>query len=489
MKHENLIIDGKRIKAFSGKAATLINPSTGKPLAEVAEGDAEDIEAAVQSAHRAFQEGPWRGLNSRERTRLLLRLSELIRKHADELARLESQNVGKPIREARDEVALAADCFEYYAGAINKVGGQTIPVAAPGVCFTFREPLGVCGLVVPWNFPIAITSWKVAPALAMGNTVVVKPASQTPLTALRLGELALEAEIPEGVLNVVPGPGSIAGEALVRHPLVRKISFTGSTEIGSQVMRLAADDIKRVTLELGGKSANIVFADADLERALPSAVWSVLGNAGQDCCARSRLLVQRSIYDRFLSELTELFQKVRLGDPLDEQTEMGPLISMDHRKRVQGYLELGNTEGASLVCGGLIPDEEQLKQGAYLSPALFTDVRSEMRIAQEEIFGPVLCAIPFDSEEEAINIANHSTYGLSGSIWTQNLERALRVARAVETGVLSVNSGHSVHLEAPFGGVKQSGVGRELGLAVLDHYSELKSVFIHTKSWSVERRE
>jgi betaine-aldehyde dehydrogenase len=482
MKHENLLIDGKRIPALSGKTTILVNPATNKPWAEVGEGDAEDIKVAVQGAHRAFRDGPWRRLNSRERTRLLLRLASLIREHAEELARLESQNVGKPIREARDEVALAADCFEYYAGAINKVGGQTIPVAAPGVNLTFREPIGVCGLIVPWNFPIAITSWKVAPALAMGNTVVLKPASQTPLTALRLGELALEADIPEGVLNVVPGPGSSAGEVLVRHPLVGKISFTGSTEVGSQVMRLAADDIKRVTLELGGKSANIIFADAELERALPSAVWSVLGNAGQDCCARSRLLVERTIYDKFLNDLSELFQKVTLGDPLDEQTEMGPLISMAQRKRVKKYLELGNSEGASLACGGQVPDKEPLKQGAYLSPALFTDVRPEMRIAQEEIFGPVLCAIPFDTEEEAIKIANDSTYGLSGSIWTQNLERALRVARAVETGVLSVNSGHSVHLEAPFGGVKQSGLGRELGLAVLDYYSELKSVFIHVEA-------
>ncbi|MFQ5822808.1 MAG: aldehyde dehydrogenase family protein [bacterium] len=482
MLHENLLIDGKWVSALSNQTTTLINPATGEPLAEVAEGGSEDIDAAVQSAQRAFHAGSWWRLNSRERTRLLLRLSNLIREHAEELEGLESQNVGKPIREARDEVALAADCFEYYAGALNKVGGQTIPVAASGVSFTFREPIGVCGLIAPWNFPIAITSWKVAPALAMGNTIVVKPATQTPLTALRLGKLALEAGIPSGVLNVVSGPGSIAGEALVRHPLVRKISFTGSTEVGSQVMRLAADGIKRVTLELGGKSANIVFADADIEKALPSAVWSVLGNAGQDCCARSRLLLERTIYDKFLSELAELFQKVRLGDPLDEQTEMGPLISMEHRKRVKGYLDLGKTEGASLACGGYVPDEEPLKQGAYLSPALFTDVGPEMRIAQEEIFGPVLCAIPFDTEEEAIEIANNSTYGLSGSVWTRDLERALKVARAVETGVLSVNSGHSVHLEAPFGGVKQSGLGRELGLAVLDHYSEVKSVFVHVDS-------
>lgn len=482
MLHEKLLINGKRIPALSGQTTTLINPATGEPLAEIAKGGSDDVDSAVGSAHRAFYEGPWRRLNSRERTHLLLLLSMLIREHAEELARLESQNVGKPIRESRDEVSLAADCFEYYAGAINKVGGQTIPVAAPGVCLTFREAIGVCGLIVPWNFPMAITSWKVAPALAMGNTVVVKPAEQTPLTALRLGELALEAGIPPGVLNIVPGPGKIVGEALVRHPLVRKISFTGSTEVGTRVMNLAADHIKRVTLELGGKSANIVFSDADFERALPAAVWSVLGNAGQDCCARSRLLIERSIYANFVDKITELFRQVRLGNPLDEQTEIGSLISKDHRKRVQGYIELGTSEGATLACGGQVPNKDSLKRGAYLSPTLFANVRSEMRIAQEEIFGPVLCAIPFDIEEDAISIANSSIYGLSGSIWTQNLERALRVARAVETGVISVNSSQSVHLEAPFGGVKQSGLGRELGLAVLEHYSEVKSVFIHTDS-------
>ncbi|MFQ5706654.1 MAG: aldehyde dehydrogenase family protein [bacterium] len=480
MLNENLLIDGKRVAARSGKTRILSNPATGEPLAEVAEGGPEDIDAAVVSAQRAFQEGPWRRLSSRERTRLLLRLAQGLRDQAEELARLESQNVGKPIRESRDEVALAADCFEYYAGAINKVGGQTIPVAAAGVSLTFREPLGVCGLIVPWNFPIAITSWKVAPALAMGNTVVVKPATQTPLTALRLGDLALAAGIPAGVLNVVPGPGSSAGEALVRHQQVRKISFTGSTEVGTRVMKLAAEDIKRVTLELGGKSANLVFADADLERALPATVWSVLGNAGQDCCARSRLLIQSSIYDHFIEQLTGLFQQVRLGPPLDEQTEMGSLISKEHRKNVQEYLEIGIREGATVACGGQIPGDKPLQRGAYLSPALFTDVHPDMRIVREEIFGPVLCAMPFDSEEDAVRIANDSPYGLSGSIWTQDIERALRVARAVETGVLSVNTGHSVHLEAPFGGVKQSGLGRELGLAVLEHYSEWKSVFIHT---------
>jgi betaine-aldehyde dehydrogenase len=315
----------------------------------------------------------------------------------------------------------------------------------------------------------------------MGNTVVIKPATQTPLTALRVAELALEAGIPPGVVNVVPGPGGVVGEALVRHPLVRKVSFTGSTEVGRQIMRLASDGIKRVTLELGGKSANIVFADADLDRAVPSAAWSALGNAGQDCCARSRLLVERKIYDTFLTRLAELVQNIRLGHPLDEGTEMGPLVTTAHRERVLGYVAVGRQEGARLLCGGDVPAEGPLARGAYLRPALFVDVRPSMRVMQEEIFGPVICATPFDSEEEAVAIANDSRYGLSGSLWTRDVGRALRVARALETGVLSVNSGHSVHLEAPFGGVKESGLGRELGLAVLDHYSEWKSVFVDTR--------
>jgi betaine-aldehyde dehydrogenase len=479
---KNLLIDGKFISALSGKTTTLINPSTSEELAVISEGGIEDVEKAVQSAHSAFYQSSWRKINTRERARLLLRLSQLIRDNAEELAILESKNVGKPIRESSDEVILSADCFEYYAGAINKIGGNTIPVSAPGVSLTFREPIGVCALIVPWNFPIAITSWKVAPAFAMGNTIVLKPASQTPLTALRLGELALQAGIPEGVFNIVTGSGNTVGDALVKHPLVRKISFTGSTEVGSNVMRLCADTIKRVTLELGGKSANIVFGDCDMERALQSAVWSVLSNAGQDCCARSRLIVERSIYNSFVEKLTDLFKKVKLGDPLNKETEIGPLVSIAHRKRVKNYVDLGISEGAELVCGGIIPTESMFERGSYLSPALFVDVRSEMRIAQEEIFGPVLSVIQFNTEEEAVQIANNTSYGLSGSIWTRDIGRALRVARAVETGVLSINSGSSVHLEAPFGGVKRSGLGRELGLTALDNYSEIKSVFIYTES-------
>lgn len=448
----------------------LIEPATGEPLTEVAQHGAADVDRAVQRAERAFR-GEWKTINTRERGRLLRKLADLIRENADELARMESRNVGKPIRDSRDEVGLAANVFDYYAGATNKAGGQTIPGAAPGVLMSFREPVGVCGIIVPWNFPIAITAWKTAPALAMGNCVVLKPAEQTPLTAMRLGELALEAGLPEGVFTVVTGSGSVVGEAIIKHPLVRKIAFTGSTEVGMNVMRLAADDIKRVSLELGGKSANIVFDDCDFDRAVASAVSSSLGNAGQDCCARSRLLVQQSLYDRFTKALVEAFEKVKVGDPLDDATEMGPLVTASHRDRVMSYVDKGKAEGATLATGGT-------HDGCFATPTVFLDAKPEMTIVREEIFGPVVAVLPFRDEAEGVAMANDSVYGLSGSIWTRDLGRAMRVARAFETGNISINSGSSVHLEAPFGGVKRSGLGRELGLQALDHYTEWKTVYI-----------
>ncbi len=452
----------------------LIEPATGETLARVPRASADDAGIAVERAYRAFTSGPWRSMNTRDRGRALQRLSQLIRDHAEELARDEARNVGKAIRDARDEVTLAANCFEYYAGTTNKIGGQTIPGAAPGILMTLREPVGVCGIIVPWNFPLAITSWKVAPALAMGNTVVVKPAEQTPLTALRLVELALEARLPEGVLNVVTGTGKEVGEAIITHPLVRKVAFTGSTEVGARVMQLAATDIKRVSLELGGKSANLIFDDCDFDRAVASAVSSSLGNAGQDCCARSRVLVQQIIYDRFSRALVEGFRAVNVGNPLDDETEMGPLVTAAHRERVLQYIDAGKSEGATLATGGTCP----AGAGTYLEPAVFLDAKPEMTIVREEIFGPVVAVMPFRDEAEAVALANDSSYGLSGSIWTRDIGRALRVARAVQTGNLSINSGSSVHLEAPFGGVKKSGLGRELGLTALDHYTEWKTIYI-----------
>jgi betaine-aldehyde dehydrogenase len=392
-----------------------------------------------------------------------------VEEHAEELARIESRNVGKPISGARGEVGMVAQVFHFYAGAVDKHYGSTIPVAG-GVAATFREPLGVVGLIVPWNFPLNIASWKIGPALACGNTVVLKPAELTPLSALRLAELALEAGIPEGVLNVLVGKGSVVGQRLIEHPDVAKIGFTGSTEVGRLVMQGAAGTIKRVTLELGGKSANVVFADGDLERAAAMAPYAVFDNAGQDCCARSRILVQRSAYDRFLELLVESTGRVVVGDPEDDATEMGPLVSAAHRELVASFVE-----GEPLFRGPA-PDGP-----GFWYPCTLVEATNGDRIAREEVFGPVAAVIPFEDEAEAVAIANDTPYGLSGSIWTRDGARALRVARALETGVLSVNSNSSVRVQTPFGGFKQSGFGRELGMQALDGYSEVKSVFISTE--------
>jgi betaine-aldehyde dehydrogenase len=453
------------------KTTTLrvIEPATEKVMAELQEATVEEADAAVARAKTAYP--AWKALAPKDRANLMRRIATAIDKHAEELAQLEARNVGKPISDARGEVGMVVDVFNYYAGAPERLVGKTIPVAG-GVDMTFREPLGVVALIVPWNFPLPIAAWKVAPALAAGNTIVLKPAGLTPLTAVELGRIALEAGLPEGVLNVVVGAGRIVGERLVQHPDVAKVAFTGSTEVGKRIGALAAQSIKRVTLELGGKSANIIFEDADLERAAASAPLAVFGNAGQDCCARSRILVQRSALDRFMQALEKSIKALRVGDPLDDNTEMGPLISADHRAKVASYLE----DGAKVAFRGSAPEGP----GYWFPPTVLSPVSNDDRAAREEIFGPIAAVIPFEDEAEALAIANDTIYGLSGSIWTNNAGRAMRVSRELESGTISVNSNNSVRVTTPFGGFKQSGYGRELGPDALDYYTELKNVFLST---------
>jgi betaine-aldehyde dehydrogenase len=444
----------------------LVNPATEEPIAELEQAGVEEADAAIARAKTAFP--AWRAVAPADRARLLRRLAALVEENGEELARIETRNVGKPISDSRGEVRMVADVFHFYAGAVDKHHGETIPVAG-GVDMTFREPLGVVGMIVPWNFPLNISSWKLGPALACGNTVVLKPAELTPLSALRLGELALEAGIPEGVVNVVAGKGSIVGQRLVEHPDVAKIGFTGSTEVGRSVMKGAAATIKRVTLELGGKSANVIFADADLEAAAAAAPYAVFGNAGQDCCARSRILVERTAYDRFLELLVEATRSLRVGDPADESTEMGPLISAEQREKVASFVD-----GEPLFRGDA-PDGR-----GFWFPCTLVEASNDDRVAREEVFGPVAAVVPFADEDDAIRLANDTPYGLSGSIWTENGARGLRVARAIDTGVLSINANSSVRVQTPFGGFKQSGFGRELGMHALAGYSEIKNVFVAT---------
>ena len=472
-----MVIGGEFVDAADGQTFEVVSPVDGRVIVSVPKGGAEDVDRAVKAAQGAF-DGEWHTWSQTRRGPTLARFATLIRGHLEELAHLESENMGKPISSARWEIGAVANVMEYYGGAANKLMGETIPVSKPGFDFTLREPIGVVGLIVPWNFPLMLASWKIGPALAAGNTAILKPASYTPLTAIRVAELALEAGFPPGVLNVVTGPGATAGAAIAAHPGIGKVAFTGETATGQEIVRAAAGNLKKVSLELGGKSPNVVFADADLERFAAESPYSVFDNCGQDCCARSRILVERSVHDKVVELFAAATLKVKVGDPADEATEVGTMVSFRQRQNVLDYIRIGREEGARIVIGGGIPSDPALANGAYIQPTVFDRVTSRMRIAQEEVFGPVVAIIPFDTEEEAIRLANDTPYGLSGSVWTRDIAKAIRTAKGIQSGVISINCNSSVHAEAPFGGYKMSGTGRENGMHAFESYTQVKNVYV-----------
>ena len=478
MHTEQAFIAGQWRPPASGETYTTINPATEEASARVAKGDERDIDLAVQAARRAFDQGPWPRMPAAERGQILWKLADLILANLDEMARLESINTGKTLFDSgKVELPFAAEVFRYYAGWTTKIHGETLNLREGAFTFTLRQPLGVVGAIVPWNFPFLLASWKIAPALAAGNTVVLKPASLTPLTALRFAELTVEAGLPEGVFNVVPGPGGKVGMALVRHPGVDKIAFTGSTEVGKGIMREAAGTLKRVSLELGGKSPNIVFADADLEAAVRGAMTGIFYNKGEVCAAGSRLFLEERIHDEVVDKLAQRVKGLKVGDPLDKATRMGPVVSAQQLDTVLGYIEAGRKEGARLVAGGERADVGT-GRGYFLQPTIFTGVTNQMRIAREEIFGPVLSVIPFKDFEEGVAQGNDTFYGLAAAVWTRDVGKALRAARALRAGTVWVNAYNLFDTALPFGGFKESGFGRELGQAGMDLYTEVKSVWV-----------
>ena len=477
-----MLIGGKWVESASGKVFETYNPSTGEVLARVAEGDSEDINRAVTAARKAFESGLWSRMTPSVRGRLLWKLADLIEKNAEELAQLETLDNGKPIKYSRSvDVPMTIDHFRYFAGWATKLEGETIPVSIPNMfTYTLREPVGVVGQIIPWNFPLQMASWKLAPALACGNTVVLKPAEQTPLTALRLGELIIEAGFPAGVVNIVPGFGETAGATLAAHSDVDKIAFTGSTEVGKKILQASIGNLKKVTLELGGKSPNIIFPDADLKLAVRGAMNAIFFNQGQVCTAGSRLFVHKSVYDQVLSGLTDVAGKMKMGQGIDPATEIGPLVSQEQLERVTGYIELGKREGATATTGGGRSTDASLS-GYFVQPTVFDNVRDEMTIAREEIFGPVVAALPFEDIEEVAARANKSIYGLAAGVWTNDVKKVHRMAAALKAGVVWVNTYNMFDAAAPFGGYKQSGYGREMGHAVLDAYTQTKTVWVNLR--------
>jgi aldehyde dehydrogenase (NAD+)/phenylacetaldehyde dehydrogenase len=473
---KKLYINGEWVNSQSGKTFETVNPATGERLANVAEAGPEDIDLAVRAAREAFDRGPWSRMGTAERSRLIYKLADLMEDHKQELAQLETLDNGKPIRETLNaDVPLAIEHFRYYAGWATKIVGQTIPVQGNYFNYTRHEAVGVVGQIIPWNFPLLMAAWKLGAALATGCTVVLKPAEQTPLSAIYLAKLIDEAGFPKGVVNVVPGFGETAGAPLVEHPLVDKIAFTGSTAVGKMIMRKASETLKRVTLELGGKSPNIVLPDADLSKAVPGALMGIMFNQGQVCCAGSRLYVQKSLYDNVVSDLVSLTKDIQQGNGLLEDTTMGPLVSSEQQKRVKGYIDKGIEEGAELLTGGNFP----YSQGYFVAPTIFADVDHSMTIAKEEIFGPVVAAMPFSDIDDLIEKANDSHYGLAAGVWTQDIKKAHYIAHRLDAGTVWVNCYNAFDAASPFGGYKQSGIGREMGSYALNNYTEVKSVWIN----------